>query len=84
MSWLWSYEREEQKDKGTKELCLMLCRPSTLGIKRRNELKERDKVKVYEFMPFLLVGIKGIFGIVEREPAANRSDNGSILVVALP
>ncbi len=39
-------EKQDKKYQGTQDLCLVLCGTSALGIKMRDEVQERVKVKV--------------------------------------
>lgn len=55
-----------------------------MRIKGRDVFCERVKIEIKKHLAFFFIGIKKVFGVVAREPAANPGDHGSILVMALP
>lgn len=71
-------EKQYKKDYGTQDLSRMGCGTDAVGIEGGDELRKRVKVEIQEFLAFPVVRVKGIFGMITREPAANCSDKGSI------
>lgn len=80
----WSLvKKQDKKDEGAQDLGLVCSWTATMRIKLRDKFQDCVKIKIKQFLTFLIIEVKGILGVVAGEPAAISADNGSILVVAL-